>query len=217
MQRAAHGAREDPSDWHRTTARDRLKKVMDHGYAANFDSTVVHALQGKTLEGYHRQLQRLARAEQMRPGDGPWNILESRLLQVVQWEQSESTAKAVLWAARIVQKLGWVEPVVRKADWSIVHAVELQRSKEERAAAKEWAQTADLVRLCGAARTFSEWEAVALACVSVGHCLRRAEAGGPVGEGVRGGHVCWRQVQTGATGTGHGALGARMGPLPGKA
>ena len=110
---------------------------MDDGYGTNFDSTVVHTLQGKTLEGYHRHLQRLAQAERMRPGDGPRNILESRLLQVVQWEQSESMAKAVLSAARILEKMGWVEPVVRKAHWSIVQAVELQRSKEERAVAKE--------------------------------------------------------------------------------
>ena len=46
--------------------------------------------------------------------------------------------------------------VVRLSDWNLVTAIEMQRSKEERAAAKEWAQIDDLVRLCEAARSFSD-------------------------------------------------------------
>ena len=52
----------------------------------------------------------------MRPGEGPRNVLESQLLQMVQWQQSESTVKPMLSAARLVEKLGRVKPVVRKAD-----------------------------------------------------------------------------------------------------
>ena len=56
-------------------------------------------------------------------------------------------------------------------------AIEMKNIKEERAAAKEWAQIYDLLRLCEAAKSFSDWEAVALACLSFGHCLPRSEAG----------------------------------------
>ena len=121
----------------------------------------------------------------MRPSDGPREVMEGRLLKVVQWQQSESAAKAVLSAVPLTEKLCWVAPVVRKADWAIVQAAESRRTKE-RAAAKEWAHIEDLVRLCEAAGEFAEWEAVALACISVGHCLRWAEAGGAVGEGDEG-------------------------------
>ena len=46
----------------------------------------------------------------------------------------------------------------------------------------------DLVSLCAFARSFADWEAVALACIFVAHCMRRSEAGGTVGQsddGVR--------------------------------
>ena len=122
----------------------------------------------------------------MRPGDGPRAVLESRLLAIAQADQSESLAKAVLSAARLAEKMGWMPTVVRALDWNLVVAIELQRSKEERAAAKEWAQIDDLTRLCEAAKSLADWEAVALACLSVGHCLRRSEAGGPVGQGGTG-------------------------------
>ena len=48
--------------------------------------------------------------------------------------------KAVLSAARLVEKMGWMPAIVRPSDWHLVTAIELQRSKEDRAAAKEWAQ-----------------------------------------------------------------------------
>ena len=109
-------------------------------------------------------------------------------MQVVQGDLSESAAKIVLAAARLAEKMEWLAPVVRKCDWYLVMSIEQRRCKEQRAEAKEWAQLEDLCRLCAAASSFAEWEAVALACVSVGHCLRGSEAGGGVGqedEGVR--------------------------------
>ena len=82
--------------------------------------------------------------------------------------------------------MGSIPAVVRPSDWNLVTAIELQRSKEDRAAAKEWAQIDDLITLCEAARSSSHWEAVALACLSVGHCLQRSETGGPMGQGGEG-------------------------------
>ena len=122
----------------------------------------------------------------MRPGDGPRAVLECRLLYIAEADQSESSAKAVLSAAHLVEKMGWMPAIVRPSDWHLVTALELQRSKEDRAAAKEWAQIDDLIKICGAAHSPSELEVVALACLSVGHCLRRSEAGGPVGQGRAG-------------------------------
>ena len=133
----------------------------------------------------------------MRPGDGPRAVLEFRLLAIAQADQSESLAKAVLSAARLAEKMGWMPAVVRTSDWNLVMAVRLQRSKEERAAAKEWAQIDDLIRICGAAKSPSDWEVVVLACLSVGHCLRRSEAGGPVGQGGGGHPVFWSKVEKG--------------------
>ena len=124
----------------------------------------------------------------MRPGMGARTVLETRLMDIVDGEQSESAAKLVLSAARLVEKMGWIKTVVRVADWYLVEALESRRTKEERSAAKEWAQVGDLVSLCTSARSFADWEAVALACISVAHCVRRSEAGGPVGQsddGVR--------------------------------
>ena len=161
---------------------------MADEYGTAFDATTVRGLQDGTLDGYLRQLRRLARLERMRPGDGARGILEARLMQVVQGDLSESAAKIVLAAARLAEKMEWLAPVVRKSDWYLVMSIEQRRCKEQRAEAKEWAQPEDLCRLCAAASSFAEWEAVALACVSVGHCLRGSEAGGGVGqedEGVR--------------------------------
>ena len=65
-------------------------------------------------------------------------------------------------------------------------AIEMQNIKEERAAAKEWAQIYDLLRLCEAAKSFSNWEAVALAFLSFRHCLPRSEAGATLAKGGKG-------------------------------
>ena len=161
---------------------------MADEYGTAFDATTVRGLQDGTLDGYLRQLRRLARLERMRPGDGARGILEARLMQVVQGDLSESAAKIVLAAARLAEKMEWLAPVVRKSDWYLVMSIEQRRCKAQRAEAKEWAQLEDPCTLCAAASSFAEWEAVALACVSVGHCLRGSEAGGGVGqedEGVR--------------------------------
>ena len=154
---------------------------MEAGYGSNFASTVLRGWNKDTLGGYMRQIKRLARTERMRPGDGLRAVLECRLLDIAQTDQSESSAKAVLSATRLVEKMGWMPAIVRPSDWHLVTAIELLRSKEDKAAAKEWAQIDDLIRICDAARSPSDWEAVALACLSVGHCLQRSEAGGPVG------------------------------------
>ena len=114
--------------------------------------------------------------------------MEARLMQIVQGDLSQSAAKLVLGAARLAEKMAWLAPVVRKSDWYLVMSIDQRRCKEQRAEAKEWAQLEDLCRLCAAASSFAEWEAVALACISVGHCLRGSEAGVGVGqedEGLR--------------------------------
>ena len=59
-------------------------------YGTAFDAKTVRRLQDGTLDGYLRQLRRLARLERMRPGDGARGILEARLMQVVQGDLSES-------------------------------------------------------------------------------------------------------------------------------
>ena len=52
-----------------------------------------------------------------------------------------------------MEKMGWIHAVVRPSDYNLVTAIEMQRSKEERAATKEWAPIDDLIRLCDAARS----------------------------------------------------------------
>ena len=169
-------------------AHDRFAEAVGAGYGASYNANVIQGLQKATLDGYLRQVRRLARMERMRPGMGARMVLETRLMEIVNGEQSESAAKLVLSAARLVEKMGWAKPVVRVANWYLVEALESRRTKEERSAAKEWAQVGDLVSLCASARSFTDWEAVALACISVAHCMRRSEAGGTVGQsddGVR--------------------------------
>ena len=58
----------------------------------------------------------------------------------------------MLLAGRMVEKMG----CMALADWYLVQAVEVHCSKEERAANKEWAQINDIIRLCGAVRSFSD-------------------------------------------------------------
>ena len=117
---------------------------------------------------------------------------------------------------RLAEKMGWMPVTVRTSDWNLFLVIEDQRSKEERAPAKEWAQIDDLIRICGAARSPSDWEAVALACLSVGHCLRRSEAGGPGGQGGGGHPVFWSKVEKGGVEPRAGALGARVAAIPGQ-
>ena len=163
-------------------ARDRFAEAVGAGYGASYNATVIQGLQKTTLDGYLRQVRRLAGMERMRPGMAARTVLETRLMDIVDGEQSESAAKLVLFAARLVEKMGWIKPVVRVADWYLVEALESRRTKEERSAAKEWAQVGDLVSLCASAQSFADWEAVALACISVAHCMRRSEASGTVGQ-----------------------------------
>ena len=154
----------------------------------------------------------------MRPGDGPRANLESKLPAIAQANQSHSLAKAVLSAGRLAEKMGWMPTTVRASDWNLVMAIELHRSKEERAAAKEWAQIDDLIRICEAAKSPTDWEAVALACLSVPRCLRRSEAGGPLRQGRGGGRT--EQSRGGGGGGAEpraGALGARVVATPGQA
>ena len=167
-------------------ARDRFAEAVGAGYRASYGATVIQGLQKTTLDGYLRQVRRLARMERMRPSMGARTVLETRLMDIVDGEQCESAAKLVLSAARLVEKIGWIKPVVRVADWYLVEALESRRTKEERSAAKEWAKVGDLVSLCASARSFADWEAVALACISVAHCMRRSEAGGTVGQSDNG-------------------------------
>ena len=137
-------------------ARDKLMEAMDSGYGASFDLSAIRGLQDDTLRGYVRQIKRLARVERMRPGAGPRMVFEDHLLHMVQKDPSENAVKIILAAAGLVEKMGWLPPVVRKADWSLVQAVEVHRSQEERASKKEWAHVDDLVRLCARARSFSD-------------------------------------------------------------
>ena len=161
---------------------------MADEYGTNFDATTVRGLEDGTLDVYLRQLRRLARLERMRLGDGARGVLEVRLMQIVQGDLSESAAKLVLAAARLAENMAWLAPAVRTSDWYLVMSIDQRRCKEQRAEAKEWAQLEDLCRLCAAPSNFAEWEAVALACISLGHCLRGSEAGGGLGqedEGLR--------------------------------
>ena len=159
-------------------ARDRFAEAVGAGYGASYGATVIKGLQKTTLDGYLRQVRRLAKMERMRPGIGARKVLETHLMDIVDGEQSKSAAKLVLSAARLVEKMGWIKPVVRVADWYLLEALEARRTNQERSAAKEWAQVGDLVSLCASARSFADWEAVALACISVAHCMRRSGLAG---------------------------------------
>ena len=99
-------------EWPWAKASDKFQEALDAGYGTTFASTALKRWHKDTLGGYVQQIKRLARTEQMRPGDGPRAVLESRLLAIAQAVQSESSAKAVLSAARLVEKMGWMPTVV---------------------------------------------------------------------------------------------------------
>ena len=86
----------------------------------------------------------------------PKTVLEDRLMQVARYEPSESTVKAILWAVRLAEKLGWIARMVQMGDWYLVAVAELERSKEEHAAAKEWAQI-DITNMARKAGMPTEW------------------------------------------------------------
>ena len=193
--------------WRRGTGGISLPLELSHRaqQSTNSSVTVLRGRNKDTLGNYMRQIKRLARTESMRPGDGPRAVLESMLLAIAQTDQSESSAKAVLSAAHLMEKMGWMPTVIRPSDWHLVMAIELQRSKEDRAAVKEWAQIDDLIRICEAARR-------ALACLSVGPAA--FGGGGSRGAGW-GRHTIFRgKVQEGVAVAGAGALGARMATVP---
>ena len=70
----------------------------------------------------------------MRPGDGPRALVESTLLPIAQADESQYLSMAVLLAACLGEKMG---RMVRAFNWSLVMAIELRRSKDERGVAKE--------------------------------------------------------------------------------
>ena len=109
-------------------------------------------------------------------------VLETHLLPMVHSQQSQSAVKAFLLAARMVEKMGGMAPVVRKANRCLVQAVEMDKLKEERAGNKESAQIDNITRLRPSARSFQVSEVVALAYNFVSHCLWRSKAGGDVGQ-----------------------------------
>ena len=159
-------------------------RALASDYAENFKASAIRGLGEETLRGYLRQLRWLARVERMSPGLGPRFMLEERLLQIAKQEQAESTIKAVLSAARLAEKSDWIDRKMHPRDWYLVVAAELRRSKEERGAAKEWAQVGELTSIARKVETPAELEVVAAACLSA-DCLRRTGVVGvtSMGEG----------------------------------
>ena len=68
----------------------------------------------------------------------------------------------------------------------------------------------DLLRLCEAAKSFSNWEAVALAFLSFRHCLPRSEAGATLAKGGERVTVLRGEIHEGGSAARAGALGARV-------
>ena len=133
---------------------------MDDEYGTNFDATAVRGLQDGTLDGYLRQLRRLARLERMRPGDGARGVLEARLMQIVQGDLSESAAKLVLAAAKLAEKMAWLAPVVRKSDWYLVMSSTsggAKNSGRRRRSGRNWRTCAGCVRLPPASQNGRRW------------------------------------------------------------
>ena len=95
-----------------------------------------------------------------------------KLLQVAKQKQPESMVKAVMSAARLAEKFGWIARMVQPGDCCLVAAIELRRSTEERAATKEWAQIDDIANMAKKAGTPAGWEVVALACILAAHYLQ---------------------------------------------
>ena len=113
-------------------ARDRFTEAVGARYGASYDTTIIQGLQKTTLDGYLRQVRRLARMERMRPGMGARTVLETRLMDIVDGEQSESAAKLVLSAAMLVEKMGCTKPVggaVRR--WSPFFWIEIEERRTE--------------------------------------------------------------------------------------
>ena len=109
----ACGQEDDDEQCYWALARIGRSEALAAGYGAIFGHTGIKGVQQGPLEGYSQQL---ACSEGMRPGESVHLILERRLLQVVQWQQSESTTKAVLPTVRLVEKMEWATPTSQPSD-----------------------------------------------------------------------------------------------------
>ena len=79
---------------------------MAAGYGATFTCTTLRGWHKDIVDGYLRQIKRLARTKRMRPGNGPRAVLECRMQAIAHNDQSESSAKALVLAPRLVETMG---------------------------------------------------------------------------------------------------------------
>lgn len=152
-------------------------EALEKGSGTTYDATVVRGLAEGTLLVYKRALLRLRRAATGQPHAPPRAILQSRLLESFRKNTSPSTVKSILSAVRLLEKLGWVQEMVTRADWLLVEAMEKHGDKCRRSGeGRTWASAEALVQLSSMAEDFADWEIVALAAVSSGLLLRASEA-----------------------------------------
>ena len=126
---------------------------MSGGFGDGYDASVVRGLADSTLEGYKRRLLRLAR--EIRTGEDlqPRAAMEKHMLAAIRTEQSTQGLRKLLSGLRLLEKLEWVQPLVRKGDWMLVEGMERRLDKQQQQRNKLWASMDVIRTLCTLAKT----------------------------------------------------------------
>ena len=158
------------------SAVSRLKNARESDYGETFDATRVRGLADSTLDAYIKHLNWLLRAAKKNPESRARALVEGELLSLFNRCHTAAGIGQLLSGIGLVEKLGWIELVVRRADWLLVEMVARMQERNKIADNKCWASIAVITAMADMAVSFQDWETVALAAISSVLLLRISEA-----------------------------------------
>ena len=149
---------------------------MEKDCGETFDATAIRGLADGTLHAYGRHLNRLQREAEKKPNARARSIVEEELLSLFNRCHTAAGIRQLLSGLRLVEKMDWIQPVVRRADWLLVETVARMQEHSKAAENRCWASMDSIIAMAEMASTFQDWEVVGLAAASAGLLLRVSEA-----------------------------------------
>ena len=154
----------------------KFQRAATDDYTATYEASALRGFAKETRAGYAAELRRLARTLQRQPGASARESLQDQLLRSVRESRSDSGPRRLLSAVRILEKFGWVRPIVVAMDWKLVEAVARFHDEAHDAGSKFWASMGCLRALCRLCTAPADWELAALGAISISLGLRAKQA-----------------------------------------
>ena len=115
---------------------------------------MVRGLADSTLDADSRHLNRLLRVAKKNPESRARALVEGGLLSLFNRCHTAAGIRQLVSGIRLVEKLGWIRPVVRRADWLLVETVARMQERNNIADNKCWASIAVITAMADMAVSF---------------------------------------------------------------